>query len=114
MDKTAWEYLKEDIMETIDQYLGADLTKQSGDLSDIKDLKVATNDAIRHLIGPELQKLMDVQDNGIMILYLSVSYSTKQVELCVDFTHEESLTRAKFSFAYECTFGDIIRMLMRL
>ena len=22
MDKTAWEYLKEDIMETIDQYLG--------------------------------------------------------------------------------------------
>ena len=114
MDKTTWEYLKEDIMETIDQYLGADLTKQSVDLSAIKDLKVATNDAIRHLIGPELQKLMDVQDNGIMILYLSVSNSPKQVELCVDFTHEESLTRAKFIFPYECTFGDIIRMLMRL
>lgn len=82
MDKTAWEYLKEDIMETIDQYLGADLTKQSVDLSAIKDLKVATNDAIRHLIGPELQKLMDVQDNGITILYLSVINSPKQVELC--------------------------------
>lgn len=114
MDKTAWEYLKEDIMETIDQYLGADLTKQSVDLSAIKDLKVATNDAIRHLIGPELQKLMDVQDNGITILYLSVSHNPKQVELCVDFTHEESLTRAKFIFHYECVFGDIIRMLMRL
>lgn len=114
MDKTAWEYLKEDIMDTIDQYLGADLTKQSVDLNAIKDLKVATNDAIRHLVVPELQKLMDVQDNGITIFYLSVSHSPKQVELCVNFTHEESLTRAKFIFPYECVFGDIIRMLMRL
>ena len=46
MDKTAWEYLKEDIMETIDQYLGADLTKQSVDLSAIKDLKVADRKSV--------------------------------------------------------------------
>lgn len=114
MDKTAWEYLKEDIMDTIDQYSGTDLTKQTVDLDAIKDLKVSTNDVIRHLIGPELQKLMSVQDNGIIILYLSVNQSPKQVELYVDFTHEESLTRAKFIFPYDCTFGAIIKMLLRL
>lgn len=102
MDKTTLE----DIMSIIA------ITKQSVDLNHIKDSTVATNDVIRVLVEQELQKSMFALVNDINILYILVSKSPKQVELGVEFTHEESLTRAKVIFPYECKFGDIIRMLM--
>ena len=102
MDKTTLE----DIMGIIA------LTKQSVDLNPIKDSTVATNDVIRDLVDPELQKLMVAHGHNINILYILVSKSPKQVELGVEFTHEEALTRDKVIFPYECNFGDIIRVLM--
>lgn len=102
MDKTALE----DIMSIIA------ITKQSVDLNHIKDSTVATNGVIRDIVCPELQKLMVAQDNDINILYILVSKSPKQVELGVEFTREEALTRDKVIFPYECKFGDIIRVLI--
>lgn len=57
---------------------------------------------------------MDICINDITILYIMVNNTPKQVEVGVQFTHEDSLTKATFIFPYECNFCTMIDMVMRL
>lgn len=57
---------------------------------------------------------MDICINDITILYIMVNNSPKQVEVGVEFTHEDSLTTATFIFPYECNFCTMIDMVIRL
>lgn len=57
---------------------------------------------------------MSIWSNDITILYIMVNNSPKQVEVGVEFTHEDSLTTATFIFPYECDFCTMIDRVMRL
>lgn len=113
MDKCLWEKLKEVVIDALDTFTNVDNTSQL-DLNAIKDKKVAEDDDLRVLALPELQNLAKLKGNGIEINYIAILKSSKTVELNLDFEVEPRETMAKIFFPYDCTFGDLIRMIMRL
>lgn len=112
MDKCSWKKLKEDVIDALDTFANGDNTSQRLDLNAIKDKKVAEDDDLRALALPELQNLAKLKGNDLN--YIAILNSPRTVELIIDFEEQPREIVAKIFFPYDCTFGDLIRMIMRL